>query len=224
MSGGDGGDGGGLVPALVIVVAGGAAIAGATQTNQTAAILAFAGAIIVALIAAVTAGRRQVRALRAERERQSDRLAHERQLQDVEHLREFLDEASAAFEDAHMALSELATDLLSPGRSPGLHEAAARAAMGIKVMRRRVALRFPPEHPVGAAYGEIDQAVDARVLYLFGLLDRLGGGETMTPDEDTHDNGLRDNAGVAFGKYATAARDEAGAGVATTPGAARVPV
>lgn len=100
----------------MIVVAGGAAVAGATQTNQTAAILAFAGAILVAIIAAYTAGRRQVRALRAERERQADRLAHERQLQDVEHLRQFLDEAAAAFEAAHDALVELSAELAAVGR------------------------------------------------------------------------------------------------------------
>lgn len=123
-------------------------------------------------------------------------------------LRQFLDEAAAAFEDAHMALSAVAVDLLSAARSPGLHESVARPVFAVKVMRRRVGMHFPPAHPVGVAYEEVEQAVDARGSYLIGIVYRLGEGETMTEGEDAYDNDLRDKAGVAFGKFASAARDE----------------
>jgi len=127
-------------------------------------------------------------------------------------LRQFLDEAAGAFEDTHTALSDLAVDLLSAHRSPGLHESAARAANPVGVMRRRVGMRFPPEHPVSVAYGEVEQSVDARASYLIGIIDRLGEGETMTEGEGAYDSELRDKAGLAFGRFASAARDEVGTG------------
>lgn len=61
-------------------------------------------------------------------------------------------------------------------------------------------MRFPPEHPVNSAYGEVEQAVDARASYLIGLVDRLGEGETMTEGEDTYDDELPKEGRVAFGK------------------------
>lgn len=221
--GGDdgGGGGGGLVPALVVVVAGGAAAAGATQTSQTGPILAFTAALLVALIAASTAGRRQVRALQAEGQRQADRLSHERQLQDVEHLREFLDEAAAAYEDAHSATSDMAVDLLTARRSPGLHEAATRASIAVGVMRRRVGLRFSPEHPVSVAYGNVSEHVDARVGFLLEVIERLGPNEGMTEGDDKRDDELSDQAREAFGRFADAARDEVGARADRSPGEVR---
>lgn len=123
-------------------------------------------------------------------------------------LRQFLDEAAAAFDDAHMALSELAEDLLSAGRSPGLHESVARAIFAVGVMRRRVAMHFPHERQVSIAYGEVERSVDARGAYLIGIVDRLGEGETMTEAEDAYDKELREKAEVAFGKFASASRDE----------------
>ena len=131
-----------------------------------------------------------------------------------ERLREFLDEAAAAFEDADMTLSEMAVDLLSPGRSPGLRESVARAVFAVKSMRHRVGMRFPAEHPLSVAYGEVEQAVDARASYLIRNRRRLGEGETMTEGEETHDNELREEARVAFGRFASAARDEVALAVA----------
>jgi heme exporter protein D len=121
-------------------------------------------------------------------------------------LRQFLDEAAAAFEDAHITLSEMAVDLLSAARSPDLHESVARSVFAVKVMRRRVGMRFPPEHPVSVAYGGVEQSVDARGSYLNGIVDRLGEGETMTEGEDAYDNELHKESGVAFGNFASAAR------------------
>jgi hypothetical protein len=124
-------------------------------------------------------------------------------------LRQFLDEAAAAFEDAHITLSEMAVDLLSAGRSPGLHESVARAVVAVKVMSRRVGMHFPPEHPVSVAYRGVERSVDARGSYLNGIVDRLGEGETMTEGEDAYDNELHKKAGVAFGNFASAARTAA---------------
>jgi hypothetical protein len=49
-----------------VVVVGGGAIAVATSTSETGPILAFVGALLVAVIAASTADRRQEHALEAE--------------------------------------------------------------------------------------------------------------------------------------------------------------
>ena len=130
-----------------------------------------------------------------------------------ERLREFLDEAAAAFEDADITLSEMAVDLLSAGRSPGLRESVARAVFAVKAMRHRVGMRFPAEHPLSVAYGEVEQAVDARASYLIGIVDRLGE-ETMTEGEETYDHELRQEARAVFGRFASAARDEVALAVA----------
>ncbi|HEV2772087.1 MAG TPA: hypothetical protein VGV57_04580, partial [Thermoleophilaceae bacterium] len=131
-----------------------------------------------------------------------------------ERLREFLDEAAGAFQDADMTLSEMAVDLVSAGRSPGLRESVARAVFAVKAMNHRVGMRFPPDNPLSVAYGEVEQAVAARASYLIGIVDRLGEGENMTEGEETHDNELRVEARVAFGRFASAARDEMALAVA----------
>lgn len=63
-------------------------------SSDLPALLAFAGAIIVAAIAALTAHVRQERSLAAESLRESKRLEHERHLLDVAELRLLLDEAA----------------------------------------------------------------------------------------------------------------------------------
>jgi hypothetical protein len=72
----------------------------ATQTDETGPVLAFSGAIVVAVITWVSSDRRQDRALVAERERQSAQLTHDRELADLADLRELLDEAARAFQRA----------------------------------------------------------------------------------------------------------------------------
>ena len=66
----------------------------ALQTDQTGPVLAFSGALIVAIITWVSSDRRQERALVAERERQFAKLAHDRELADLTDLRALLDEAA----------------------------------------------------------------------------------------------------------------------------------
>ena len=100
-------------------------VVGATKTNYTAPILAFAGVLLVALMTAFTATRareaeserqrqrldvdseRQRDALAAERERLRLQLAHERGMADLEHLRALLDDAAVALHDADYALAEV---------------------------------------------------------------------------------------------------------------------
>ena len=127
-------------------------------------------------------------------------------------LRRFLDEAAAAVEEAHRALSELALDLSSAGRSAEARESAAKAVFAVKAMRRGVHMHFPPEHPVDVAYGEVEQSVDALASYLIGIAERLGEGDTMIEGGYTHDDELRERVGVAVGRFAGAARDEVSTG------------
>jgi hypothetical protein len=85
------------VAALAVSVAGGAAV-GATQVNNTPALLAFIGAIFVALITWYATDRRQARVIAADRERLEAQLAHDRELNDLSELRTVLDETLAAIE------------------------------------------------------------------------------------------------------------------------------
>lgn len=100
---GDGLGGGEVAAGGAVIVLVGAAAVGASQTDHTGPLLAFVGALLVSLIAAVTAGRRQKRSLDAERTRLTDQLAHDRKLHDLEHLRVLLDEAMEAYELAYRA-------------------------------------------------------------------------------------------------------------------------
>jgi hypothetical protein len=83
-----------------MAVVGGGAIVAATSTSETGPILAFVGALLVAVIAAYTADRRQERALEAERRRQQAGLRHEREQADVTDLRSVLEEALSVANDA----------------------------------------------------------------------------------------------------------------------------
>lgn len=221
----DGGDGGGLVPALVIVVAGGAAAAGATQTNQTGAILAFTGAILVAIIAAYTANRRQTKALRAQDQRQREalqaeqarletRLGHERRLQDVEHLRQFLDEAAEAFETAFEAHVDLFSALSTGARNVEYYKGAVEASVGLTVMARRVGLRFARDHRVYLRYEETKDAMGAQMTHLSEAVQRLraaDSGEVISEGERKRGEEMSTLAQSKFQEFADAARGEVGA-------------
>jgi hypothetical protein len=130
----------------------------------------------------------------------------------ADRLPRFLDEAVAAVEEAHLALSELALDLSSAGRSPGARESVAQALLAVKAMRRRVHMHFPPAHPVDVAYGEVEQSLDARASYLIGIAERLGEADTMVEGGYAHDDELRERVEVAVGRFAAAARDEVSTG------------
>jgi hypothetical protein len=85
------------VAALAVSVAGGAAV-GATQVNDTPALLAVIGAIFVALITWYATDRRQVNAIAADRERLEAQLGHDRELSDLSELRTVVDETLASME------------------------------------------------------------------------------------------------------------------------------
>ena len=115
---------------IVLVVFGGATVAASTTTSYVAPILAFVGAVLVATIAAVTAGRRQRQALAAEglRHRQSleaennrhdAQLAHARELADLADLRLLLDEAASTLHEARYAKDGLRVAFIQHGRSLG---------------------------------------------------------------------------------------------------------
>src|SRR4051794_9340282 len=90
--------------ALGTVVVSGIAIFGATSSDKTAPILAFAGAIIVALLTAYTTNRRQERALAAEHDRLQLQLRHDRTIADVVELRTVVDSALDAARNARVSL------------------------------------------------------------------------------------------------------------------------
>jgi hypothetical protein len=115
------------------VAVGGAAAYGAAQTDHTAPILTFAGAILVALITAFTTNRRQQHqleaeskrqqlALEAERDRLRLQLAHEREMADLQHVRNLLDDAAVALHDADYARYDIEAARMSHGA--GLAEKA----------------------------------------------------------------------------------------------------
>jgi hypothetical protein len=120
------------VVGLVVVVGGTAAVTATAASSYVAPILAFVGAILVAVIAAVTADRRQRRALtaegarhdaslRAESGRQVTQLEHSRGLADLADLRSLLDEVATALHQARYAADEVRLQYIQHGK---LHERA----------------------------------------------------------------------------------------------------
>lgn len=92
----------------VVLIGGGAVGAVAVSgSSQTGPILAFVGVILVALLTAYFANRRQADQLNAEAERQRRQLAHDRQLHDLSELRGVLDEALERAETASHAWLDL---------------------------------------------------------------------------------------------------------------------
>src|SRR3712207_4053647 len=73
---GDSAGPGAAIGGLIVLVAGGSAL-GASQTDRTGPVLAFAAAILVAVITWYATDRRQTAALAAEEKRQTDALAAE---------------------------------------------------------------------------------------------------------------------------------------------------
>lgn len=197
----------GFVAAFVIVVVGGT-LAAVVVGDQTGPILAFTGVLVIG----VAAQYRQNVSLKAERARLDARLAHERQLQDVEHLRQFVDEAAEAFETAHEAVVELVAELAEVGRRLNTYQQAVSSAVGVNVMLRRVAVRFAREHPVYVGYLAVRNAINERMDHLDPIVRRLGEDEaaTATDEEAQHATKLAIAARDQFGDFLDAARAEVG--------------
>jgi hypothetical protein len=197
----------GLVAAFVVLVAAGA-LAAVLVGAQTGPILAFTGVLVIA----VAAQYRQNVSLKAERERLDARLDHERQLQDVEHLRQFVDEAAGAFEAAHEALVGLSAELAEVGRRLETYRQAVDTAVGVNVMLRRMAVRFPREHSVYVGYLSVRDAINGRMDHLDPIVRRLGEDDAAraTDEEAQRATELAKAARDRFGDFTDAARAEVG--------------
>jgi hypothetical protein len=225
---------------LLLVIAGGT-VAGATQTNDTGPILTFVGALIVVVITAVTTNRRQARQLSAEGERHRDSLRaegerqatslqaeserldrrqhHERLLINLDHLRQMLDMAAAAYETTHQTMILLEVSLRQRNREvesaienqdteTKIREraiAAVDAAKSVSTQLRRLEIRVPKTHPIFVGYSDVENAVAAWVDH---ALDRKATG--MTADDSQAGSALAGQAVIAFSSFAEAARAEVG--------------
>jgi hypothetical protein len=161
-------DPGAPVVAGGVVVIAAATTVGATQSNQTAAILAFSGALLVALITAYTAYRRQRADLAAERERLELRLGHERRLAEMDHLVALLDEAASAYEAALEKYTSAVWASTTPGVAVDRFNVLSGEAMAgqiqVATLYRRLVLRFSPGDAVTKGYERIRDAFQRGVL------------------------------------------------------------
>lgn len=142
--------GGTVVVAAVTVV-------GASATAKTAPILAFAGAILVALVTAYTANRRQVQALNAESQRLARQLEHDRELADLADTRKVCDDAVVALHDASVALSGLERAFVNYGsgfreKMPNAVPDAESATETLRSIRGRLGVRLPQDNAAVAAF------------------------------------------------------------------------
>lgn len=96
------------------MIAGGSAL-GASTTTNTAAYLAFAAAILVAVVTWYATDRRQRMALTAEERRVQRQLAHERLLSDRQELRAFLDGIAGSYDTLHLTLRASVCTSRNPG-------------------------------------------------------------------------------------------------------------
>jgi hypothetical protein len=127
------------------------AVLGASTTDDTGPILAFVGAVLVALIAAFTAGRRQARALKAESGRLAQQLEHDRELADLADTRALFDEAVVALQDADEVRHRATQAVFQHGqwtgeRAPDAVQEVAVIATSLGPIRQRLAVRFGDEH------------------------------------------------------------------------------
>lgn len=158
-----------------VVLIGGVSVAGATQSSETGPILAFAGAVLVALIAAFAAQRRlrqQLTAeharhaaqLEAERQRQAAQLAHDRELADLADLRALLDEAAVALDRANYARADLGSAYRSHGKTirekaPEIVQAINQCGQTLDAIAARLGVRLGADDPVTAAFDKANTAL-----------------------------------------------------------------
>ena len=169
--------------AVVVVVATGGAAAAAESSNWIAPIIALVGAVFVAVLTAITTNRRQAKQLAAEEERLRRELAHQRDLGELAHLREFFDDLAAAFEQRVEAVTEWATFVRSARTKPSEEEEAPEgftdasgsvldATARMAIAMRRLGLRLPVDHEVTSAYFSASEALSAQVNDLNAMYER----------------------------------------------------
>jgi hypothetical protein len=127
------------------------AVLGASATDDTGPILAFVGAVLVALIAAFTAGRRQKRALEAEAGRLAQQLDHDRELADLADSRAVMDSAAIALHHASYAAAKVRQDFMTHGawiaeRASETVSAIHERGEALDQLRQRIAVRFGTDH------------------------------------------------------------------------------
>jgi hypothetical protein len=128
---------------------------------------------------------------------------------DVEHLRELLDAAVAAFETAHAGLAELSIALghgNNQERRKNTWITVNDGLTRVGVELHRLELRFPLEHRIVTSYGRVHSRLYDRLQPMFGfeakqVLTSSQGQEVKDHAQKTLD-ALRD--------FATAAREEIG--------------
>jgi ABC-type nickel/cobalt efflux system permease component RcnA len=146
--------GGGTV--VVVTVA----VLGASATDNTGPILAFVGAVLVALIAAFTAGRRQKRALDAESERHANDVRHRA--------------THAVFQHGQW----------TGERAPDAVREVAAIATSLGPIRQRLAVRFGDEHDAVRGVHAVQLAL-REIAHLLGLpTDHANVKESWTATQD----------------------------------------
>jgi hypothetical protein len=197
-----------------LVVAGGAGVA--AKPDDTGPILAFVGALIVAVLASWTARRNTQDQLTAEAARHRLSLASDRQLVDIQHLRELLDSAAGAYEEAHSAClswSSILTVIDEQGE--GITErrdaySVARAS-GLKLATElhRIEMRFSPGHPVYDEFAAAREHLERR----FDLLSEVWIADERLASRGpkwSEDVRIGMEAEMAFTRFASAVRSEIG--------------
>jgi hypothetical protein len=110
------------------------------------------GAVLVALVAAATAARRQDEQLAAERERLRLQLQSDRGLQDLEEVRRVLDAALIAARDRHSELMELF-------ERSGTTAASEKKRRAVALAGSRLLVRFHRDDQVAVAFLQVTDAI-----------------------------------------------------------------
>ena len=166
------------------VAVGGAAAYGAAQTDHTAPILTFVGAILVALITAFTTNRRQQHQLEAESDRQRRgldaesarqqhaheaervrlelQLSHDRDMSDLGHVRALLDDAAMALHRASYARDDvMRVGPAAAGKREGVAAKIATTGTALDELADRLAVRFGPDADATTNFREAADALRA---------------------------------------------------------------
>ena len=204
--------GGVLAAGAVLLVVGGAGVA--AKPDDTGPILAFIGALIVAILASWTARRNMRDQIDGEADRHQKTLDSDRSLVDIQHLRELLDSSAAAYEDAYAATVRYAVALQHPPnttedrdrRGQAFSEAYA-AERKLSTELHRIEMRFEDGHPVCNAYREVDEQVKKRVQFLSDLEDTDG---VLTGKANEEDTGLGGQLLNLFSQFTASVRTEIG--------------
>jgi hypothetical protein len=159
--GGDAAVAGGV---LVVAVA---AITVAPKTDHTSSILAFVGVLLVALITAYTASRRQRTGLAAEAERHAAtlnaeekrleaQLGHERRMSDIADLRLTLEDALAASD----AIGDIAYQINDGSFEDDAHAAFEQQMRAFAKTIDRLQIRLPDDDPILRAHRDLHDSLN----------------------------------------------------------------